>query len=86
MGVEGDVELAFAKELAAIEDEDEREEFFREQVAAIYERGSVLRSASMAEVDDVIDPAETRQWLAMGLETVSVPARTGKKRPHIDTW
>lgn len=86
MGVEGDVELAFAKELAAIEDEDEREEFFREQVAAIYERGSVLRSASMAEVDDVIDPAETRQWLAMGLETISVPARTGKKRPHIDTW
>ena len=86
MGVEGDVELAFAKELAAIEDEDDREKFFQEQVAAIYERGSVLRSASMAEVDDVIDPAETRKWLTMGLETVSIPARTGKKRPHIDTW
>ena len=86
MGVEGDVELAFAKELAAFEDETEREKFFQEQVAAIYERGSVLRSASKAEVDDVIDPAETRKWLAMGLETASIPARTGKKRPHIDTW
>ena len=86
MGVEGDVELAFAKELAAFEDEGEREKFFQEQVAAIYERGSALRSASMAEVDDVIDPAETRKWLAMGLETVSIPVRTGKKRPHIDTW
>lgn len=86
MGVEGDVELAFAKELAAIEDEGEREKFFQQRVAATYERGSVLRSAAMAEVDDVIDPAETRKWLAMGLETVSIPARTGKKRPHIDTW
>ena len=86
MGVEGDVELAFAKELAAIEDEQERERFFQEQVAAIYERGSVLRSASMAEVDDVIDPAETRKWLAMGLETARFPARIGKKQPHIDTW
>ena len=86
MGVEGDVELAFAKELDAFDDKDECEQFFQEQVAAIYERGSVLRSASMAEVDDVIDPAETRKWLAMGLETASVPARAGKKRPHIDTW
>ena len=86
MGVEGDVELAFAKELDAFDDENEREKFFQEQVAAIYERGSVLRSASMAEVDDVIDPAETRKWLAMGLETASVPVRAGKKRPHIDTW
>ena len=86
MGVEGDVELAFAKELDAFDDKNEREKFFQDQVAAIYERGSVLRSASMAEVDDVIDPAETRKWLAMGLETASVPARAGKKRPHIDTW
>ena len=86
MGIEGDVELAFAKELAAFDDETEREKFFEEQVAALYERGSVLRSASMAQVDDVIDPAETRRWLAMGLETASIPPRTDKKRPHIDTW
>ena len=86
MGVEGDVELAFAKELAEIEDEDEREKFFQEKVAAIYERGSVLRSASLAEVDDVIDPAETRRWLSMGLETAGVSDRRGRKRPYIDTW
>ena len=86
MGIEGDVELAFSKELAAIEDEDERDKFFQEQVAAAYERGSVLRSASMAEIDDVIDPADTRKWLAMGLKTAGIPPRIGKKRPHIDTW
>lgn len=86
MGVEGDVELAFAKELAAFEDDDEREKFFQEKVAEVYERGSVLRSAAMAEIDDVIDPADTRRWLSMGLKTACIPPRTGKKRPNIDTW
>lgn len=86
MGVEGDVELAFSKELAAIEDVAEREAFFQEKVAETYERGSVLRSASMAEIDDVIDPADTRRWLTMGLKTACIPLRTGKKRPNIDTW
>ena len=86
MGIEGDVELAFSKELAAIEDDDAREKFFQEKVAESYERGSVLRSASLAEIDDVIDPADTRKWLAMGLKTACITPRTGKKRPHIDTW
>ncbi|MCY4425969.1 MAG: carbamoyl-phosphate synthase large subunit [Halieaceae bacterium] len=86
MGVEGDVELAFSKELAAIENDDEREKFFQKQVAEVYERGSVLRSASMAEIDDVIDPADTRKWLAMGLKTACMPPRIGKKRPNVDTW
>jgi acetyl-CoA carboxylase carboxyltransferase component len=38
-------------------------------------------------VDDVIDPADTRRWLVMGLNSVpSIPARAGKKRAWIDTW
>lgn len=86
MGIEGDVELAYSKELAAIENDGEREIFFQEKVAEAYERGSVLRSASLSEIDDVIDPAETRKWITMGLKTASIPPRDGKKRPHIDTW
>ena len=38
------------------------------------------------EVDDVIDPAETRNWLVMGLDSLPpVPVRTHKKRGWIDT-
>jgi len=43
--------------------------------------------ASHFELDDVIDPAETRNWIMGGLK--SLPAtkqREGKKRPNIDTW
>ena len=37
--------------------------------------------------DDVIDPAETRNWLVMGLDSLPpVPVRTHKKRGWIDTW
>jgi hypothetical protein len=38
-------------------------------------------------VDDVIDPADTRHWLVMGLNSIPPqPARAGKKRAWIDTW
>ncbi len=41
----------------------------------------------MFEFDDVIDPADTRRWLAMGLESVAErPVRDGKRQPWIDTW
>jgi acetyl-CoA carboxylase carboxyltransferase component len=39
------------------------------------------------EIDNVIDPAETRGWIVRGLRTVPAPApRQGKKRTHIETW
>jgi acetyl-CoA carboxylase carboxyltransferase component len=38
-------------------------------------------------VDDVIDPAETRKWLVMGLNSVPAPPpRHGKKRAWVDAW
>jgi acetyl-CoA carboxylase carboxyltransferase component len=38
-------------------------------------------------VDDVIDPAETRSWIATALKRVPPPKpRDGKKRPFVDTW
>ncbi|WP_371364570.1 carboxyl transferase domain-containing protein [Pseudomonas sp. QL9] len=87
MGLEGAVRLGYAKELAAVEDPQERQKLFDKMVAAAYRNGKGLNMASFLEIDDVIDPAETRRWLLRGLASAPKPAkREGKKRPLIDTW
>ena len=88
MGLEGAVKLGFRKELAAIEDPDERKTLFDEMVARdAYEHGKALNIASHFEIDDVIDPAESRRWVVSGTASAPPPApRTGKKRPCVDTW
>lgn len=63
MGLEGAVRLGFAKELAAVEDTAERDKLFEQLVAMAYAHGKALTSASTFELDDVIDPAETRSWI-----------------------
>ncbi|MBW0014715.1 carboxyl transferase domain-containing protein [Mycobacterium sp.] len=63
MGLEGAVRLGFSKELAAVADPAERQELFDKLVAAAYEHGKALRSATTFELDDVIDPAESRAWI-----------------------
>lgn len=56
-------------------------------MAAAYRNGKGLNMASYLEIDDVIDPADTRRWLLRGLASTPRPApRQGKKRPLIDTW
>ena len=87
MGLEGAVRLGFKKELTAISEPEAREAEFRRRVDAMYARGKATSMASVLEIDDVIDPADTRRWIMRGLHTVqpAVP-RTGKKRPNIDTW
>ncbi|WP_040712141.1 carboxyl transferase domain-containing protein, partial [Nocardia takedensis] len=62
MGLEGAVRLGFAKELAAIEDPEARAAAFDNLVAAAYAHGKALTAATVFELDDVIDPAETRRW------------------------
>jgi len=87
MGLEGAVRLGFRKELEAIVDPAEREAEFRRRVEEMYARGKALSAASVLEIDNVIDPAATRRWIAHGLRTVPAPApREGKKRTHIETW
>ena len=63
MGLEGAVRLGFAKELAAIEDEALRAARYDELVAAAYEQGRAMTAAELFDVDDVIDPADTRSWI-----------------------
>jgi acetyl-CoA carboxylase carboxyltransferase component len=87
MGLEGAVKLGFRRELDAIEDTDERQKTFEEMVARMYEHGKAVNTATYFEIDDVIDPADSRRWIAAGLESAPPPPpRTGKKRPNIDTW
>jgi acetyl-CoA carboxylase carboxyltransferase component len=54
-------------------------------VDAAYEHGKALNSASHFEIDDVIDPADSRRWIATLLAEPPAP-RDGKKRPAVDTW
>ena len=87
MGLEGAVRLGFRNELAAVADPAEREAEFRRRVDGMYARGKATSMASVLEIDDVIDPADTRRWIMRGLRTVPQAApRAGKKRPSIDTW
>ncbi|OBH02281.1 MULTISPECIES: carboxyl transferase domain-containing protein [unclassified Mycobacterium] len=64
MGLEGAVRLGFSKELAAEADPVAREQLFDKLVAAAYQHGKALRSATTFELDDVIDPADSRAWIA----------------------
>jgi acetyl/propionyl-CoA carboxylase alpha subunit/acetyl-CoA carboxylase carboxyltransferase component len=87
MGLEGAVKLGFRKELEAISDPAERKDVFDQMVAAAYERGKAVNVASAFEFDDVIDPLESRSWIATALKAAPPPAaRSGKKRPCVDTW
>ena len=87
MGLEGYVRLGFRKEMEAIADPEERETYYRNKVAELYANGKAVSIASVFEIDNVIDPAETRRWIMAGLRSVpKPPARTAKKRPCIDTW
>ena len=63
MGLEGAVRLGFSKELAAAADDVERQKLFDRLVEAAYQHGKALRSATTFELDDVIDPAESRAWI-----------------------
>jgi acetyl-CoA carboxylase carboxyltransferase component len=84
MGLEGAVRLGYRKELEALPEGPEREALFEQLLAQQYDNGSAINMAATLEIDAVIDPAETRDWLVAGLES-------GKVRPAdgtlaIDTW
>jgi acetyl-CoA carboxylase carboxyltransferase component len=90
MGLEGAVRLGFRRELEAVADEGEREQLFEAMVARAYQHGQALNVASVFEIDDVIDPADTRARIVHTLDSCP-PApgwaqRPDKKRPFVDTW
>lgn len=86
MGLEGAVRLGYRKELDALADPDERETLFRSMVDRLYEHGKALSVATHFEIDDVIDPADTRRWISTIVTGDRGVSRRMKKRPNIDTW
>ena len=87
MGLEGSVKLGYRDELAAIEDPVARRAKYEEMVARAYERGKALNNAAVFGIDDTIDPADTRHWMANLLASIRPPEpRAGKKRAAIDAW
>ncbi len=92
MGLEGAVTLGYRRELEAVADPDERAALFDRLVARAYEVGRGLSTATFFEIDDVIDPADTRRWITTALLAAPPPegggwrTRPAPKRPMVDTW
>jgi acetyl-CoA carboxylase carboxyltransferase component len=88
MGLEGAVRLGMKRELEAIADPEERERVFKATVAAAYEHGQGVNMAAYGEIDDVIDPADSRRWIAtlFDRDTGRWQRHEGKKRPNIEAW
>jgi acetyl-CoA carboxylase carboxyltransferase component len=86
MGVEGAVRLGFRRELeaaAAEGGEPAREALFQKLVGEALARGQALNIASHLEIDDVILPAETRDWLHRVL-TAACARPLPPRRPFLD--
>ena len=75
------------KELEAQEDPEQRQALYEKMVRRMYEVGKAVNYAPYFEIDDVIDPATSRDWILAGLASAPPPVpREGKKRPCVDTW
>ena len=87
MGLEGAVKLGYRKELAAASEGAQREALYQQLVAKQYSNGSAINMATTLEIDAVIDPAQTRNWLVRGLQSAQqfAPAAANTSR-FIDTW
>src|SRR6201991_1836431 len=86
MGLEGAVRLGLRKELEEIADEVEREARVRELTAAAESNAKALNAAALFEIDDVIDPADTRALIAATLTAAAVHPRPPRGRRLVDTW
>jgi hypothetical protein len=78
MGLEGYVRLGFRKEMEAIADPVEREKYYKAKVAELYANGKAVSIASVLEIDEVIDPADTRHWIMAGLR-IGAEARAAQQ-------
>ncbi|RIJ29868.1 acetyl-CoA carboxylase family protein [Henriciella mobilis] len=87
MNLQGAVKLGFRKELEAIGDETARQAELERRVAEAEEKARAVNAAAGGGLDDVIDPAMSRDWIAAGLNRLA-PQERGKrhKYPFVDTW
>ena len=83
MGLEGAVRLGYAKELAACETEEARQALFATLVGKLYAAGKAVSIASYLEIDGVIDPADTRDWLTRSFAALPPVRPSGRT---VDNW
>lgn len=86
MALEGAVALGYRRELDAIEDAEARRHRYEELVLEMYTRGKAVSAATAFEIDDVIDPADTRRVVAHALDTVATPRRPVTRGRYVDPW
>ncbi|WP_323774897.1 carboxyl transferase domain-containing protein [Alcanivorax sp.] len=86
MGLEGAVRLGFAKELAAQPTPERQQRLFDKLVSKAYQQGKALNMASFLEIDAVIDPMESRQWILRGLNASGFKTGRHGGRPFVDTY
>lgn len=85
MGLEGAVRLGFRRELDEIDDA-EREGRIEEMVAQAHEQVKVLNAATLFELDDVIDPADSRRVIAATFAAAADAREDGGRPRFVDTW
>jgi acetyl-CoA carboxylase carboxyltransferase component len=86
MGLEGAVKLALRKELEAIDDEEERAQRVRDLTAAAERNAKALNAATLFELDDVVDPAQTRSLIASTLAAAAAHPEPQRGRRFVDAW
>jgi acetyl-CoA carboxylase carboxyltransferase component len=86
MGLEGAVRLGLRKELEAIADDDERELRVQQATAVAQENAKALNAAQIFEIDDVIDPTQTRGLIAATLTAAAARGDLPPLRRFVDTW
>jgi acetyl-CoA carboxylase carboxyltransferase component len=72
--------------LTAIADDDERQERVRQATAAAQENAKALNAAQLFEIDDVIDPADTRTLIAATLAAAAQHEFDAPRTRFVDTW
>jgi acetyl-CoA carboxylase carboxyltransferase component len=86
MGLEGAVRLGWRRELEEIADAAEREQRVRELTASAERHARALNAATLFELDDVVDPAETRGLIAATLAAAARAAPSPNAPRFVDTW
>jgi acetyl/propionyl-CoA carboxylase alpha subunit/acetyl-CoA carboxylase carboxyltransferase component len=84
MGLEGAVRLGYRRELEAETDPAAKQALFDKLLGGLYARGKAINVAATLEIDAVIDPADTRNWILQGLR--SCRPRHAPRRRFVDAW
>ncbi|HYM04344.1 MAG TPA: carboxyl transferase domain-containing protein, partial [Stellaceae bacterium] len=86
MGLEGAVNIIYRKELKAIDDPAARARFHLERTNEFKRANTALAAAGRFEIDDVIDPADTRRVLAHTLSRLAPPPPRRERKHPVDPF